>query len=200
MSVCGSTETTTGEPCQQPVADPNETCWRESHTPGPGRPTKYDADVAEHICQEIAKGRSLKSVCREEGVPGHSTVLNWVSDDRDGFSDRYAHACQIRLHVLSEELLEISDDGRNDTYVDEEGREHTDYDVIQRSKLRVDTRKWLLSKLKPEKYGKRQRVEHSGPEGGPIEHRDVSGARERVEQLLEDVEADRRAERAGSSG
>lgn len=162
MSVCGSTATATGEPCQQPVADPNETCWREGHTPGPGRPTKYDPDVAEYVCQEIATGRSLKSVCREEGVPGHSTVLNWVSDDRDGFSDRYAHACQIRLHVLSEELLEISDDGRNDTYLDEEGQEHTNYDVIQRSKLRVDTRKWLLSKLKPDKYGRRQKVEHSG--------------------------------------
>lgn len=169
MSVCGSTNTATGEPCQQPVPGPHETCWREGHTPAPGRPTTYSREAADFVCREIQQGRSLRAACRQRDELKPSTVLNWVSDDRDGFSERYAHACQVRLHVLAEDLLEISDDGRNDTWVDEDGKEHTNYDVIQRSKLRVDTRKWLLSKLKPEKYGRRQKLEHSGEiEGGGV--------------------------------
>lgn len=162
MSVCGSTNTSSGEPCQQPVAGPNETCWREGHTRGRGRPTTYDPELADFVCREIQKGRSLRAACRQKGELNAGTVLNWVADDRDGFSERYAHACEIRLHVLSEDLLEISDDGRNDTWVDEDGHEHVDYDVIQRSKLRVNTRKWLLSRLKPEKYSKRHKHELSG--------------------------------------
>lgn len=160
MTQCGSTDTTTGEPCR---FTPAEKC---PHHPGPspaGRPSKYDPDTAQFVCRQIAQGKSLREVCRNDpDLPHASTIVRWAQDDRDGFSQRYARACRIRLHVLAEELLEISDDGRNDTYVDEDGHEHTNHDVIQRSKLRVDTRKWLLSKLKPEKYGKRQKVEHSG--------------------------------------
>lgn len=194
---CGSTETTTGDPCR--FQTPRERC--PFHGPGPtpdnGRPSIYDRETADYICTEIASGRSLKGVCREEGMPDASTVFLWAAEDRDGFTDRYAQACGTRLDVLSEELLEISDDGRNDTYVDEDGYEHTNYDVIQRSKLRVDTRKWILSKLKPEKYGKRQRLEHSGPDGGPIEV-DVDDARERLAQEISNM-AERRTQLIGQA-
>lgn len=171
MSKCGATGTTTGKPCKMPV--PRERCPHhgDGERPNNGRPSLYTESIAEHVCREISKGRSLKAICREdEGTPGHSTVLEWVADDREGFSDRYAHACHLRLHVLAEELLEISDDGTNDTYVDEKGRERVDYDVVQRSKLRVDSRKWLLSRLMPEKYGDRQRLEHSGAIAGGDVH------------------------------
>lgn len=159
---CGSTDTTSGEPCGFPVPQPKCPFHGEGEPPDNGRPTEYTEERATYICQEIRKGRSLKSICREEEMPSAGAVILWASEDREGFADRYARACSIRLDVLSEELIEISDDSRNDSYVDEEGREHVNYDHIQRSKLRVDTRKWLLSKLRPEKYGKRQKLEHSG--------------------------------------
>lgn len=61
---------------------------------------------------------------------------------------------------MAEQIIEISDDGTNDTYVvrDEKGNaleERVNHDHIQRSRLRVDARKWLLSKMRPEKYGDR---------------------------------------------
>jgi hypothetical protein len=59
-------------------------------------------------------------------------------------------------------MLEIADDGRNDTYEDENGHQHVNTDHIQRSRLRIDARKWLASKMAPKKYGDRVEQAHSG--------------------------------------
>lgn len=68
---------------------------------------------------------------------------------------------------MAEEILQIADDGRNDTYEDADGHERTDSDVIQRSRLRVDTRKWLMSKLAPKKYGDKTLLTGADGESAP---------------------------------
>ncbi|HCE6991259.1 TPA: hypothetical protein NOV39_001187 [Pseudomonas aeruginosa] len=78
-------------------------------------------------------------------------------------------AREAQADTLAEEILQIADDGSNDTYTDDEGRTHVDYDHISRSKLRVDARKWLASKMAPKKYGDRITNEHTGANGGAIE-------------------------------
>jgi hypothetical protein len=79
--------------------------------------------------------------------------MGWVLSDLHGFGERYARAKEIAAHMLAEEIAEIADDGSRDYTVTEDGREIPDHDHINRSKLRVDSRKWLLSKLLPKKYG-----------------------------------------------
>jgi hypothetical protein len=69
---------------------------------------------------------------------------------------------------MAEEILEIADDGTNDTYKDDNGNERTDQEVIGRSRLRVDARKWLLAKMLPKKYGDKIQQEVSGPDGEPL--------------------------------
>jgi len=73
------------------------------------------------------------------------------------------------MEALAEEILEIADDGRNDTYETEDGAEKVNTDVINRSRLRVDTRKWLMSKLAPKKFGEKVEQFISGPDGGPLQ-------------------------------
>ncbi len=77
----------------------------------------------------------------------------WLDGSRPEFSEQYARAREAQADKLAEEALQIADDGRSDTYVDADGNVKTDTEVIQRSKLRVDTRKWLASKMAPKKYG-----------------------------------------------
>ena len=77
----------------------------------------------------------------------------WLDGSHPQFSEQYARAREAQADKLAEEALQIADDGRNDTYVDGDGNVKTDTEVIQRSKLRVDTRKWLASKMAPKKYG-----------------------------------------------
>lgn len=69
---------------------------------------------------------------------------------------------------MFEDMLEIADDGTRDTYVDAEGNERTDQDVIARSRLRVDTRKWMLARMAPKKYGERITQEHTGDAFGSL--------------------------------
>jgi hypothetical protein len=87
-------------------------------------------------------------------MPPHSTVLGWTVDRKD-FSDQYARAREIGYHNMADQLLEIADDGRNDSHRDDDGHVQIDHDVIARSRLRVDTRKWLLSKALPKVYGEK---------------------------------------------
>ena len=79
--------------------------------------------------------------------------MAWLDGSKPAFSEQYARAREAQADKLAEESLQIADDGRSDTYLDAEGNEKTDNEAIQRSRLRVDTRKWLASKMAPKKYG-----------------------------------------------
>lgn len=103
-------------------------------------------------------------------MPSKGTVFRWLATMPE-FQDQYARAREAQAETHADDMMEIADDARNDWMkaADEEGGlgyklngEH-----IQRSKLRIDTRKWIASKLKPKKYG--DKIEHTGPEGGPLQ-------------------------------
>lgn len=133
------------------------------------RPSSFTQEVADEICERIADGESLRTICRYENMPARATVFKWLADIKS-FSDQYARAREAQADLMAEEILEIADDGLNDTYVDDNGNKRTDQEVIGRSRLRVDARKWLASKMAPKKYGDRVQQEVSGPDGGPIDH------------------------------
>lgn len=133
-----------------------------------GRPSGYTPEIADSICDHIAKGKSLVGWCNTEGNAGYSTVMRWLEAHED-FREKYARARADQADFLAEEILQIADDGLNDTYTDEEGNVRTNQDVIARSRLRVDSRKWYASKLLPKKYGDRVQQEVSGPDGGPVQ-------------------------------
>ena len=133
-----------------------------------GRPSSYTEDLAALICSELASGRSLRDVCRDDDMPASSTVFLWLSK-HPGFSEQYARAMEARTNALAEEILEIADDRHGDSYVDENGAQRVNNEVIARARLRVDTRKWLMSKMAPKKYGDKISQELSGPDGKPVE-------------------------------
>lgn len=105
-------------------------------------------------------------------MPDKSTVLRWLQkDEHASFRDHYAHARTLQAEHWADEIVEIADDGSGDVReVEKNGRliELVDHDHINRSRLRVDTRKWLMARMAPKKYGDRVGLEHSGPEGGPL--------------------------------
>lgn len=128
----------------------------------------YTEKLAEEICTCIAHSdRGLTYWCKKKNhFPSRDTIFQWILRKPD-FADKYARAKEMQAEYMSDQLLEISDDGTNDT-IEEQGRIKTDHDVVQRSRLRVDTRKWLLSKLIPKKYGDRIQQEVSGADNAPL--------------------------------
>ena len=129
-----------------------------------GRPTKMTPEVQEKILDRIVQGESLVKILKSsDKYPAYSKFCAFL-DSNEEFREKYVRAKEAQADFLAEEILEIADDGRNDKFVDENGKTKIDYDNIQRSRLRVDTRKWIASKLKPKKYSERIQQDHSGIE------------------------------------
>jgi hypothetical protein len=133
-----------------------------------GRPTSYTEEFAAEVCARLATGETLSSICRDDHIPARSTVSQWVLDDREGFSVRYTRAREMQREVWADEISDISDTATND-WMERHGKDDAGWiangEHIQRSKLRVDSRKWLLSKLDPKRYGDRTHVEATGKDG-----------------------------------
>ena len=130
-----------------------------------GRHSTYTDQLADAICAEIAKGTAVKDIGKIEGFPSPSVIWGWASSN-PAFQEKYAHAKSLAVERMAEEIQQIADDGANDYYEDSEGNRVVNHDHIQRSRLRVDTRKWLLSKLAPKKYG--ERLELAGDKAAPL--------------------------------
>ena len=141
-----------------------------------GRPALYTPELAAEVCRRISEGESLRGVCRDESMPCTATVLKWARDIPE-FAEQYAKAREALLEHWAEEITEIADDGSND-WMERHEKDNVGYaangEHINRSRLRVDTRKWLLSKLAAKKYGDRVSAELSGPGGGPIETKQLT--------------------------
>lgn len=138
-----------------------------------GRPTKYTEAIATEICQRVGEGETLNQVCRSENMPARPTVVSWVLENRAGFSDRYARARDLQMEHWADEVIDVADDGTNDFMEKSSGDDEKSSWVlngehVQRSRLRIDSRKWLLSKLKPERYG--DKIQHTGDKDSPIAH------------------------------
>jgi hypothetical protein len=96
-------------------------------------------------------------------------VRAWALEDIDGFGARYAYSRQMGLDTMAEQLLEIADDGTNDFVADKHGGTALNMEHINRSRLRVDTRKWYLSKLAPKRYGEKVDVNVGGQSENPVQ-------------------------------
>lgn len=147
-----------------------------------GRPSKYTNKLADKICQMIAQGQSVRSICAKKDMISMQTFFRWLREN-DKFREQYARACEERLYMHTEEILEIADDARNDYMekLDDSGNllgytlngEH-----VQRSRLRIDTRKWLMAKQNPKVYGDKLDMTTNGNDIG------VSLSASQAEQLL----------------
>jgi len=148
---------------------------------------KYDREkVVAFVCLELEKGRSLTNVLvTEPGMPTLSTFQQWMEEEPT-LAGHYAHAREVGYKKLADEIVEISDETHTTTMVHEQDSEGVyqfnadgtpklkeilvplSSDVIARNRLRVDTRKWMLSKMLPKIYGDKVTQEHTGKDGGPI--------------------------------
>jgi hypothetical protein len=112
-----------------------------------GRPSGYTDERAANICVEIAAGLSIRQIAAIDGMPSERAIYAWLVA-HEPFQQMYARAREQRVERWSDEIIELAD----------APIAAMDNAAVQRARLRVDTRKWLMSKLAPRKYG--DRVEH----------------------------------------
>lgn len=133
------------------------------------RPSEFGKEVADEICDRLAKGESLRTICQDEKsgwLPSETTVRRWLargemepSSEYGEFRRQYAHAREMQAEHYADEIIAIADAPnvtKNPVTGEAELRDP------QRDRLRVDARKWYASKLAPKRFGDKVEVEHSG--------------------------------------
>ncbi|MBC1122867.1 DNA-binding protein [Escherichia coli] len=139
-----------------------------------GRPHGYTEEKALEICELVADGQSINKISKMPGMPNRSTILKWFRDVPE-FSTMYARAKEIGFEVLADEIIDLADAEVN-----------TDKDQLRRHQLMIDTRKWLLAKLQPRKYGERVTQEIVGnKDEAPVQ---VEVTKDELARLMQEVE------------
>jgi hypothetical protein len=138
--------------------------------PRPGKPGKFTQELFDKICHDISTSSiGLVHICKKHGISTEA-FYTWIDNDKK-LLDKYTRAREMQADYLADEILAIADDGSNDLMTITKGDasyELENKEVTNRSKLRVEARKWLASKLKPKKYG--DKIELSGDKENPIVH------------------------------
>lgn len=137
-----------------------------------GRPTKYTPELVAPLLVKLAEGKSLSAICKDPSLPSRETVYQWISSWSPyyikEFSDNYARARELQMESWADDIIEIADDATNDITVNDEGEERVNHEHIQRARLRVDARKWVMSKIVPRKYGDKVEQQITGKDGEPF--------------------------------
>ena len=132
--------------------------------------TSFNQDIGDAICERLVCGESLRTICADPAMPDKATVFRWLAANEE-FRDQYARAREAQADVIFDEILDIADDASNDWMerIDEAGKNvgwQLNGDHVQRSRLRIDARKWMAGKLRPKKYG--DKLELSGDADSPL--------------------------------
>lgn len=126
---------------------------------------KQIEDIFNFICERIENGESVKSILRDKDMPSSQTFWKWLKEDEEK-SNQYARAKEIWADIVFDDIMLIADGTDTDVLIDENGIEQVNHNIIQRDRLRIDARKWALSKMNPKKYGDKtineNKNEHSG--------------------------------------
>ena len=139
----------------------------------------FNQRVHEEILRRLENGESLTKICEGKDMPSAAAyVENWVgikenakdAEQRRRRHDDYSRARQIGWMTIAERMRDIAADGSNDIIDDgSKANRKVNNEIVQRSKLRIETDKWLLSKMLPKVFGDLKQIEHSGPNGAPIQ-------------------------------
>lgn len=134
-----------------------------------GRPSKYTDDLANEICGRVSEGQSMRRIAKDDHMPSCVTMFAWLRE-HEMFLKQYEIAKAECADMYAEEIIEIADDSSKDyeDVADENGATgatRLNSEHVQRSRLRVDARKWVASKLKPKKYGDKVQQEIAVAEG-----------------------------------
>lgn len=142
-----------------------------------GRPTDYSEEIAQEICEIVSTyPYGLKKLTRIfTNLPAESTINLWRYK-HEKFSVDYQKAKLRQADLLAEECLDIADDVSGDYIETDDGNVKCNSEFVNRSRLRIDTRKWLAAKLLPKQYGDQKQVE------------ELTADKERLKQELRDLQ------------
>ena len=140
---------------------------------------KFSQEIFDEICVRIAEGESLRKICKDDKMPSLVSVWRWLNES-ETLSKQYTRAREEQAETFVDEILDIADDNKDDTSIDENGKLIINQEVIARSRLRVDSRKWIASKLKPKRFGDYTKIQ--------AEVKDTSSTSSWLSEVLSEID------------
>lgn len=118
------------------------------------RRQEFKQRIADAICERIARGQSLRSICKLKRMPSASTVYKWLLK-HSTFAEQYARAREAQADTFVGQIMEIADTPQIGVIIkkDAKGTTITKADMIEHRRLQIDARKWVAARLAPKKYG-----------------------------------------------
>ena len=108
------------------------------------------------VIDYISNGMSLRKALKQKDVFSKTVWDELIKEEEK--NTQYARACSERADCIFDEIIDISDNSGNDTII-KDGVEIVNHEAIQRDRLRVEARKWAVSKMNPKKYGDKLQVD-----------------------------------------
>ena len=109
----------------------------------------YSQKTSTAICSRIAQGESLTAICKDPAMPGMQTVQDWLAAAAQG-REKYQQFCTdytiARQHWADATFTEMVELAENCPL---------DREPIAKTRLVIDTMKWVLARMNPRKYGNR---------------------------------------------
>jgi hypothetical protein len=127
--------------------------------------SQFDHRIARVICERLMMKESLTKICKDPRMPQLRTVVRWLADPAlPEFREMYYYAKRVAAELLIDEIVEISDDTSRDLkdVYDKDGDvvgQEVNNEAIQRSRVKIDTRKWIAAKMVPRLYGENVNVD-----------------------------------------
>lgn len=113
------------------------------------------------IIQQIELGRSVKNILDDPAYPSRASFYSWLNDNPERI-ELYKKATEIRADGIFDDMLELADDGTKDYYYDVNGNRQQSMVAVNRSRLQLDTRKWVLGRMNPKKYSEKLDITSGG--------------------------------------
>jgi hypothetical protein len=122
-----------------------------------GRPSTYNDEIAYEICERIARGESVRAIGRDKSMPSDRAIQKWLTRHED-FVQQYAHAKKRYADAMFDECVEIADNCPPDNA------------SVQKARLQIDTRKFTVGRINPQKYGESKHITQDVNVSGDITH------------------------------
>ena len=105
--------------------------------------SNYTREIADTICTRMSEGFSLRSICRDPGMPSEGTVRGWAVRDVDGFAERYRGARLLLMEYWSDQIVDIADDSELDP---------------RDRQIRTAVRQWIMARISPRRWGDKMQL------------------------------------------
>lgn len=122
--------------------------------------------ILDTVLIRIEQGEALRTILKDSDMPSTRTFYKWL-ESNELLVKQYARACELRAENLFDEILDIADDASGDTKYDKDGNPYLNNEFVQRSRVRIDARKWVLGKLNPKKFS--DKLTLTGDADNPIQ-------------------------------